>query len=134
MMKDPQSFAGLICFLDVVANPELLDEFTILVDVLVLDVLQKAAPLADELHESTTRVVVLLVNLQMLGQVADASAQDGNLDLCASGVPLAFAELLDELCHFFLGDAVFVSHASTFLRITAWSLQDRAIKQVVHES
>ena len=38
--------------LDVVANAEFLDECTILVDVALLDVLQKSAALADELHEA----------------------------------------------------------------------------------
>ncbi len=109
--------SGLSKRLDVVANTELLDEGTVLFDVAVLDVLQETAALTDEHHEATTRVVVLLVHLQVLGQVADALGKNRDLHLRASGVAFALAEFFDELGSALLGDAEFVGHGiSTFLQ------------------
>ena len=103
--------------LDVVADTELLDESAVLFDVAILDVLQHAAALTDEHHETTTGVVVLLVGLEMLGEVADALGQDSDLNLCAAGIALALAELLDELCGALFADAELGSHnAPPFLR------------------
>lgn len=67
--------------LDVVANTELLDECAVLFDVALLDVLQEAATLTNELHQATTGVIVLLVGLQMLGKIANALGEDSDLDL-----------------------------------------------------
>ena len=100
--------------LDVVTNAELLDKGAVLVDVLTLDVLQKATTLTDEHHQTATGVVVLLVNLQVLGEVADALGEDCDLDLGATGIMLVLAKLGDEFCGALLGDAVLVSHGSTF--------------------
>ena len=104
-------------WLDVVADTELLDESAVLFDVAILDVLQHAAALTDEHHETTTGVVVLHVGLEMLGEVADALGQDSDLNLCAAGIALALAELLDELCGALFADAELGSHsAPPFLR------------------
>lgn len=58
--------------LDVIADTELLDEITVFVDITILDVLQKSSTLTDEHHETPTCVVVLLMHLQMFGQIADS--------------------------------------------------------------
>ena len=86
----------------------------VFLDVAVLDVLQEAAALADEHHEATLRVLVLLVHLQVLGEVADALREDGDLHFGAAGIALALAELLDELRGALLRDAELVGHGSTF--------------------
>ena len=53
--------------LDVVANAEALDERTVVLDVLLLDVGQETTTLTDEHEQATTGVMVLLVLLQVLG-------------------------------------------------------------------
>ena len=58
-------------------------------------------------------MMVLLVDLQVLGQVLDADGEDGNLDLGGAGVLLVLAILLDDLCDLLLGDgAGFLRHES----------------------
>ena len=51
--------------LDVVANTELLDEGTILEDVVLLDIGEKTTATADEHEQTTTGVEVLLVSSLM---------------------------------------------------------------------
>src|SRR5262245_7360662 len=63
------------------ADSQLLDERAVALDVLVLQVVQHAATLADEHHETATGMVVLGVRLEVSGQIADPLAEDGNLDL-----------------------------------------------------
>ena len=102
--------AGFLTSLDVVADAELLDKSTVLIDVAVLDVLQKTATLTDELHQATTRMVVLCVSPEVLGEVADALGKDCNLDLDGAGIVGVLAKLCDELSGALLGDAQFICH------------------------
>lgn len=106
--------ARAVC-LQVVANAELLDEVAVLEDVAVLDVNQQTTTLTDDLKQATTGVVILRVLLEVLGEIADALGEDRNLDLCAAGIVGTLAELGDQLCSAFFGDAVLVSHRATFL-------------------
>ena len=111
--NDKPAEAGLgskVVRLDVVADAQAFDENAVLLDVAVLDVLQQTAALTDEHHEATASVVVLLVNLQMLGEVADALGKNCHLHLGAAGVVLVFAILFDELCYALFGNAVPVGH------------------------
>ena len=84
--------------LDVVADTELLDELAVLLDVALLDVLQHTAALTDEHHEAATGVVVLLVRLQVLGEVADALGEDRDLNFSATRILSILAIFGDELC------------------------------------
>jgi hypothetical protein len=58
-------------------------------------------------------VVVLLVHLQVLGEVADALGEDCNLNLGAAGIVGGLAVLCDELCNALFGNAISISHCST---------------------
>ena len=62
-------------------DTKLLDENAVTLEVLLLQVVEQTPALTDELHESLPRVMVLGVGLEMLGQVADALAQDCHLHL-----------------------------------------------------
>src|SRR5215510_7082239 len=53
-----------------------------------LQIVEEAAALRHELQETTAGVVVLLVVLEMLGQVLDALRQDCDLDFRRTGVAL----------------------------------------------
>src|SRR5687768_10079518 len=62
------------------ADAQPLDEAPIPVRVLALHVVEEAAPLPDQLQKPAARMMVLRVGLEMLGQVVDPLAQDGDLD------------------------------------------------------
>ena len=93
--------------LDVVANTELLDEGTILEDVVLLDIGEKTTATADEHEQTTTGVEVLHV----LGELLDALGEDGNLNLGVTSVDGGVAELSGELGLALLGN----SHVSPFV-------------------
>src|SRR3954470_21876979 len=86
------------------AQAELLDEGAIALEILPLKVVQEAAAAADELQQATTRVVVVLVTAQVLGELVDALCQHRDLHLRRAGVGLVFAELLNVLQLLFLGE------------------------------
>ena len=71
------------------ANTQVRDHLTITLDVALLQVVQKAATLADHLQQATAGVVVLAVDLEVLGEVADALREQGDLDLGRTGVVIA---------------------------------------------
>ena len=79
--------------LDVVADAQSLDELTVLDDVVLLDVGEKTTTTADEHEQATTGVEVLLMGLHVLGQLLDALAQDGDLNLGVAGVDRGVTEL-----------------------------------------
>ena len=61
-------------------NAESADQRAIALDISALHVIEQAASLADELHESTARVMIALVDLEVLGEVRDSSRQQRDLD------------------------------------------------------
>lgn len=97
--------------LDVVANAELLDELTVLIDVVLLDVGEETTTLTNQHKQTTAGVEVLLVGLHVLGQLLDALGQDGDLNLGVAGVLGVLAELGGELRLALLGNR----HDFTFL-------------------
>lgn len=57
---------------ELATQSELLDQRLVATFVLALQIVEKAAALRDELEKTTTGMVVLLVVLEVLGQVLDA--------------------------------------------------------------
>jgi hypothetical protein len=57
-------------------------------DVLLLHIIEKPASLADQLEQSPTGMMILLVRLEMLRQVLDPGAQQGYLNLRRAGILL----------------------------------------------
>src|SRR5665648_96049 len=62
------------------------DQAAVAVDVDLLQVAEEATPLADQEEQTTTRVVVVLVLLEVLGEVLDALREHRDLDLRGAGV------------------------------------------------
>ena len=60
---------------------ESLDEFTIAVDVLVVEVLQELTTTTYHLGQCTCCTEVLVILLQVLGEVLDAESEQGHLAL-----------------------------------------------------
>jgi len=59
---------------------ELVYDLTVTVQIAFLQVIQMTAPLTNHFQETPPRMMVLFVRLQMLRQVANATAQDRNLN------------------------------------------------------
>jgi len=63
------------------AQAELGEDLSISIDVFALQVIEKPAALADHHQQAAPAVVVVLVGTEMVGQMIDAIAQQGHLDL-----------------------------------------------------
>src|SRR4029453_1179376 len=90
------------------AQAELLDEGAVALDVLSLKVVEESPALTDELQEPATRVVILRMRPQMLGEIVDPSREKGYLHLRRTSVGGPLPVLLDDFQLDFLGEA----HAS----------------------
>jgi hypothetical protein len=68
------------------ADTELANDRLITLGIVFLEVVEQAAPLADQHEKSAARAVVFLVRLEVLRQLADALAEQGDLDFRTSGI------------------------------------------------
>ena len=82
---------------------ELREDGAIALDVLVAKIRQKAAAMADHFQQTATGMMILLVLLQVLGQVRNPRSQNGDLNLRRSGVPFVNGVLLNQCCFLFFG-------------------------------
>src|SRR6185312_2517014 len=96
-LKPPPSVNG-----ELAAQAELLDEGAVALEIVLLQVVQKATATADELQQPATRVVVVAVRAQMLGQLVDPPGEHRDLHLRRAGVGLAAAVLRDQFLLGFL--------------------------------
>src|SRR5215467_8311581 len=79
------------------AQAQLPDERAVALDVRTGQVLQQPAAPADQQQQAAPAVVVMLVDLEVLGQVVDPPGQQRDLDLRRAGVTLTRRVLGDEL-------------------------------------
>ena len=82
--------------IDSLPDAQLGDEGTIALDVLLLEVVQQTAALADHLQQAAVGMLVLGVVPHVLGQHVDPLGEDGHLDLGRAGVPLVGAVGVDD--------------------------------------
>lgn len=68
------------------AEAEAGDYFAVPVDVAAVEVAELAPPLTNKLEETTTGVIVVLVRLEVRGEVLDALREDRHLDLRGAGI------------------------------------------------
>ena len=68
------------------AQTKALDQLPVPQDVLLLEVLKQTTPASDQTQQTTTGVVILLLDLEVLRQELDATGQEGNLHLRRPGV------------------------------------------------
>ena len=98
-MREDQS--GITVLL---TDTQLGDDRSVAVDVLLGQVVQQAAALADHHEKAAAGVIVVLVGAQVLGELLDAVGEDRDLDLGGAGVALMGGVLGDELGFCFLGN------------------------------
>lgn len=84
-------------FPKLLADPELPDHVPIPIGVGALQVVQQASALADQHQEAAARSVILLVCLEVLGELGNALTQHRDLDLRAPCVRLVCPELLNNV-------------------------------------
>jgi hypothetical protein len=93
------------------AKTEALDQRAVTLDVDALEVAKKAAALTDQEKQPTTRVVVVLVRLQVFGEFVNPVRHQSNLNLGRTGVAGVGLVLLNDGLFFFGGHR----HVSTLL-------------------
>ena len=86
------------------AQTQLLDQGLVTPGVATPEIIQQPSPLAHQLEQATTRVMILLVRLEMLGEFVDPFGQDRDLDLRRAGIRLVGPEVLDDLSLAFSGN------------------------------
>jgi hypothetical protein len=89
--------------LELLAQPELADELAVALEVRALQVIEKAAAAADEHEQPATRVMILLMDAEVLGQLVDSIGEHRDLNLGRAGVLRPVAEFLDQLALSFCG-------------------------------
>lgn len=80
-LKAPDS-----CALGLLSDSQSADQILVAAKVGPLQIIQESPPLTDHFEQTTTGMVILLVSLQVFGQIADPLAQEGNLDFRRAGV------------------------------------------------
>src|ERR1700687_354613 len=79
------------------ADTHLQNDSLVPLGIVLLQIVEQAATPAHHHQKSATRCVVLLVRTEVLGQLADALAEKGNLDFRAAGVGGVGLVLLDDI-------------------------------------
>jgi hypothetical protein len=86
---------GLLFLLS--AEPELLNQRPISLDILVLEVVQESPTLTHQFDQSPAGMVIFGVGLEMISQITDALAQDGYLHLGGAGIRFMLAKPVNDV-------------------------------------
>ena len=79
------------------SQAELLNDCSVTLDILLLQVCEHAAALAYHLQQTTTGMIVLLMGLEVLGKVVDALGEKSDLNLGGTGIALMKGKPGDDL-------------------------------------
>src|SRR5947207_3852727 len=85
------------------SEAELRDDRAVALDIFALEVFQQPSAAPDQHQEAAAAVMFLLMQLEMLGEVADALGQHGDLHLGGTRVARGAGVLLDDLGLGFFG-------------------------------
>jgi hypothetical protein len=77
-----------------------LNQIAIALDIVVTEIVEQPSSLPDEHEKPAPGVMVLLVNLEMLGEVVDPLGEYGYLDIGRPGILLMPLKLFDDLLLF----------------------------------
>jgi hypothetical protein len=78
------------------AQPKLLNQSAIPVDVLFFEIIQEAPPLSHQLDQAPAGVVIFGVGLEVVGQITDPLTQDGHLNLGGAGIQVMQAKPVND--------------------------------------
>src|SRR5688572_4664539 len=79
------------------ADAQAFDQIRVPLRILALQIVQQPAALPDEFEEASARVVIFRVGLEVLGEISDAFAQNGDLNFRGAGVGIVCTVRRDEL-------------------------------------
>lgn len=79
--RSPLTTARPPCKIELSTQAELGDQGTVPLDILILQVVEKAPALADHHEKSSAGVMILFVDLQVLREMVDSLSDERNLDL-----------------------------------------------------
>ena len=82
------------------ADAQLTDDVPIAIGVVRLEVVKQAAALAHQHQQAATRSMILRMGLEVLGQLADALAEDSDLHFRAPGIGVMRAETRNDVGFF----------------------------------
>ena len=94
------------------ADTETTNQLGVTGHILGLHVVQEAPALADQLQQPATRVMILRVRLEVLGEIADAFAENSDLNFWRAGIGVVGAVRGDEL-----GLTIFIECHRGYLRV-----------------
>jgi hypothetical protein len=83
------------------AYTELFNHLFVAIKVTRLEVIKHTTTLTNQLKQATTAVVILLMNLEVIGQIHNACGQDCNLDFRGSRIAFMLLEIIDYFLLFF---------------------------------
>ena len=126
MTKLPLLSTPNVCLL---SQAELADDRAVTLDVVLLQVVQQTSSVTNHLLQTAAAVEILLVSLEVLGQVSDAVGQDSNLYLGRTGVALVGSVLLDDVEFYFFLHGFFTFQKNIYLRFTQQSVGEKAAEQ-----
>ena len=63
------------------SDSQFLDDHVILADVAALEIIEQFSPARDQLKQASSRIVIFLVNFEMLSQLVDALREQSDLHL-----------------------------------------------------
>jgi len=78
------------------ADAELSDDTLVALGIVFLEIVQQTTPLADQHEKAAARTVVFLVRLEVLRQLANALAQQRDLNFWTSGIRRVRTVLVNE--------------------------------------
>jgi hypothetical protein len=94
--KRPPVLRGRFLFRHLLAKAELRDERQIALLINLLQIAEQRTAGVDQSQQAATRMVILRVRLEVLGQVDDALSQDRDLNFGGSRVAFGAGVFLDE--------------------------------------
>ena len=102
------------------SDTELSDYSTVTLDVLLLKVVKKITSSSDHFEETASGMMILLMVLEMFGEIGDSFGEDSDLNFGRTGIIFAEAVSLDDSSFFFL------EHHGYIHPFTNYSAQDTA--------
>ena len=100
MKKQAGPWSRLGCLL---AQTEFRDQIAVALNILVPQIVQKLSPLADQLQKACAGMEILLMTLEMVGQIVDPRKQENHLNFRESRVRFGLSIFLDEFSLAFRG-------------------------------